>query len=93
MLKEVPDDKIVSAIQNRKPLIFLLDVEKNKSEEIKKSFGKYCYKLKLACGYADPENEGYSFLLDWIRIEKPSKSKIIYTETLTDKKYIYPGIP
>jgi hypothetical protein len=62
----------VEAVKNKQPIVFLLDVEKDKSAKIKGNLGSLCKKLELCGAYADSSHPGFKSLLEWIGLEKPS---------------------
>jgi len=50
-----------------------------------------CKKLGVCGGFADGRNTAYKSLLGWIGVEHEEKSRIVYVDVATDRKYLYGG--
>ena len=88
LLAEDQDEKIVNAVKNKQPILFLLDHDKEESKVYRARLGVIANKLGICAAYAHSSKEAYKSLYQWVGVGDADNARVVYADLEQDKRYV-----
>lgn len=84
------DNKLREALEAKTPIIGLIDVEPSLSVSLQSTLEEYCKESTLVCGYAKKSEPNFGEFVQWLGVDPESASSVIYIDTDSYDKYLFP---
>jgi hypothetical protein len=84
------DNKLRNALENKIPILGLIDVEPSLSASLLSTLEEYCKESTLICGHAKKDASNFAEFTQWLGLESDTQSSFIYINTDSYDKYVFP---
>jgi hypothetical protein len=84
------DNKLRNALENKTPILGLIDAEPSLSASVRKTLEEYCKESTLICGYALKDDSNFAEFTKWLGIKSGPLSSLIYINTDSYDRYLFP---